>query len=111
MKIKENFRKITKKLKERKPVDIKNAFRTRSFRVGGYSIAAVAMVTAIAVAANVFINALPTDMTQLDTTSAKLYSLSEETENILESLDEDITIYQGTENNLPADLKHLHQET
>lgn len=93
MKIKEKFRKITKKLKERKPVDIKNAFRTRSFRVGGYSIAAVAMVTAIAVAANVFINALPTDMTQLDTTSAKLYSLSEETENILESLDEDITIY------------------
>ena len=67
--------------------------KTRTFRVGGYSVAATAIVAAIAVFANVFINALPAKWAQFDTTSSQLYSLSEQTEMIPEDLDSDITIY------------------
>ena len=38
---------------------VKASFRTRSFRVGGYSVFAVLIVAAIAVAANVLAGALP----------------------------------------------------
>ena len=67
--------------------------KTRTFRVGGYSVAATAIVAAIAVFSNVFINALPAKWAQFDTTSSQLYSLSEQTEMIPEDLDSDITIY------------------
>lgn len=67
--------------------------KTRTFRVGGYSVAATAIVLAIVVFANVFMAALPASWTQFDTTSSQLYSLSEQTTEILEALDTDITIY------------------
>ncbi|MGM9606085.1 MAG: GldG family protein [Oscillospiraceae bacterium] len=67
--------------------------KTRTFRVGGYSVAAAAIVIAIAVFANLFINALPATLTQFDTTSSQLYSFSEQTETILKKLDRDISIY------------------
>ena len=79
--------------KLKKPQNWKASLKTRSFRVGGYSVAAAAIVLAIAIAANAFVGALPATVTQLDLTSAKLFSLTEETETMLEGLDEDITIY------------------
>lgn len=79
--------------KERGPKDMLARLKTRSFRVGGYSVAATAIVIAIAVFANVFVNALPAKWTQFDTTSSQLYSLSEQTETILGKLDTDISIY------------------
>lgn len=73
--------------------DLKSSFTTRSFRVGGYSMVATAIVLAIVVAANLLIQALPMSYTQLDTTSIKLFTLSDQTEQILSSLDEDVIIY------------------
>lgn len=69
------------------------SFKTRSFRVGGYSVAAIAIVLAIAVMANVFINALPATVTQFDTTSNQLFSISQQTTELLDGLTQDITIY------------------
>lgn len=46
--------------------------KTRSFRVGGYSVLATVIVVAIAVFANVLVNALPAKYTQFDTTSTQL---------------------------------------
>lgn len=40
--------------KERSPKEILGRMKTRTFRVGGYSVAATAIVAAIAVFANVF---------------------------------------------------------
>ncbi len=69
------------------------SYKTRSFRVGGYSVFAAAMVIAIAVVVNVFVSMLPTTLTQPDITSDQLYSLSEQTEQIVTNLEDDVTIY------------------
>lgn len=66
---------------------------TRAFRVGGYSVLAAVIVLAIVIAVNVFAGALPEKVTQLDTTSNQLFSISEQTENLLARLDEDVTVY------------------
>ena len=68
-------------------------FRTRSFRIGGYSVVTMAIVLAIAVMANVLVSTLPATWTQLDTTANRLFSLSGQTQNLVSSLDEDVTVY------------------
>lgn len=70
-----------------------SSFRTRSFRVGGYSVAATAIVLAIIIIANLLIGALPTAVTELDITANNLYSISQQTKDILKSLDRDVTLY------------------
>jgi len=67
--------------------------KTRSFRVGGYSIAMTAVVLAIAVAVNLLASALPATWTKFDTTSFQLYSISEQTEQIVKGLDSQVEIY------------------
>lgn len=69
------------------------SLKSRSFRVGGYSVAATVIVLAIAVAANLFINALPTSYTKLDNTSTQLFTISQQTEQLLAGLEDDIDIY------------------
>lgn len=72
---------------------VKAALGTKSFRVGGYSVAAAALVVAAAVAANVLVNALPTSVTQWDLTAASLYTLSQQTKELLDGLEEEVTVY------------------
>lgn len=67
--------------------------KTRSFRVGGYSVLATVIVVAIAVFANILVNALPAKYTQFDTTSSQLYSISEQTELVLSELEDEVTVY------------------
>lgn len=73
--------------------DLKSPFQTRSFRVGGYSVFATAVVLAIAVVINLFAGALPAGVTQFDTTSSKLFSISDQTEQVLGGLESEVTIY------------------
>lgn len=82
-----------KKEGAKQPVDIIASLKTRSFRVGGYSVAATAIVLAIAVAVNVLANILPASLTQFDTTSNQLFTISDQTEKLLASLDSPINIY------------------
>ena len=70
-----------------------DSFKTRSFRVGGYSIATTAIVVAIAIVANILVSSLPTSWTQFDTTSNKLYSITDQTKSLVNKLDKDVTIY------------------
>lgn len=76
-----------------RPADVLGGLRTRSFRVGGYSVLAAVIVIAIAVFANVLVDALPAKYTQFDTTSNELYSLSEQTELLLSDLEDEVTVY------------------
>lgn len=69
------------------------SFQTRSFRIGGYSVAATAIVVAIAVAVNLLVGALPASMTQFDTTTNQLFTLSQQTKNMVSGLEQDVTIY------------------
>ena len=70
-----------------------NSFKTRSFRVGGYSVFATLILIGIVVLINVAVNAVPKRYTEIDTTTMKLYTLSDETKDLVKSLDKDITLY------------------
>ncbi len=82
---------------------LKGSFKTRPWRAGAYSVFAAILVIAMAVVANLAVNALPASVTQLDWTANKLYSISQGTEQILATLDKDVDVYwlveEGHENN------------
>lgn len=61
--------------------------------LGVFNAGMVAFGVALAVVLNLVAGALPTTLTQLDATSKKLYSLTDETKEMLQGLKEDITIY------------------
>lgn len=76
-----------------KKPDMKTGLKTRAFRAGGYSVLSTVLVIAIAVVINIIASALPANMTQFDTTSNQLFTISQQTEEIAAGLDQDITIY------------------
>lgn len=93
---------------------IKGFFRTRTFRAGGYSLAAAAVVIAIAVAVNLVVGALPADWTKTDLTSTGLYSLSSQTQQMVSALEDEVTVYwivqSGTEDNTIGELLERYQD-
>lgn len=78
------------------------AYKTRSFRIGSYSLAATALVLAIVIVLNLLVSALPSKWTQIDISSNQLYSISQQTEELLSALDEPVEVYwicqSGSEN-------------
>ncbi|HPF88086.1 MAG TPA: ABC transporter, partial [Candidatus Limiplasma sp.] len=73
--------------------NIGTSLKTSTVKIGGYSVFAVIIVIAIAVAANYFINALPSTATQLDMTANQLYSVSDQTKKVVGNLEDDVTVY------------------
>lgn len=73
--------------KRRYSVSVKN------FKIGAYSAGSIVICIVAAVFANLMVNELPEKYVCFDVTSDKLYSLSEETVEFLENVEEDITIY------------------
>ena len=69
------------------------SFSTRSFKAGGYSVVVTAIVLAIVIMVNVLASALPASATRFDTTSNQLFTLSQQTEQIVSGLADDVTIY------------------
>ena len=80
---------------------LKQMFSARRFRAGGYATFAAAVVIAIAVLVNMVVGALPADVTQIDVTSQALYTLSDQSRQIVRALDRDVTLsllaYTGQE--------------
>lgn len=72
---------------------ISSGLKSRSFRLGGYGAVSLIVVLAIAVMANILVSALPSKWVQLDTTTSGLFTLSNQTENIVSSLTQDVTVY------------------
>ena len=64
-----------------------------AFRGGAYSIVVTAVVLAILVAVNVFVSALPSNLTKYDMSATKLYSITSNTKVVVNALEEDVTIY------------------
>ncbi|MFR5026208.1 MAG: Gldg family protein [Evtepia gabavorous] len=56
-------------------------------------MAAAAIVVVIAVVANLLVNALPAGATQFDISAGSMFTMSQETEQLLDGLDQDITVY------------------
>lgn len=80
---------------------LKQMFGARRFRAGGYATFAAAVVIVIAVLVNLVVGALPADKTQLDVTSQALFTLSDQSRQIVKALDRDVTLsllaYTGQE--------------
>lgn len=65
----------------------------RSLKFGAYSSGMIVLVAAIAVFVNLALSALPDSYTTIDVTQQKLYSLTDTTKNLVQGLQEDVTIY------------------
>ena len=70
-----------------------NSENRRRLRLGGYSALLILIAIAAAVVINILVGKIPTNYTNLDLTSASLYSLSDQTKEIVSGLDEDVTVY------------------
>ncbi len=69
------------------------AARRRVFRAGGYSSLVVALVVAVAVAANLLVSSLPANLTHFDTTDTGIYTLSQQTQEVVSGLEQDVDVY------------------
>ncbi|MDD3212864.1 MAG: GldG family protein [Eubacteriales bacterium] len=67
-------------------------FKSRRFKSGGYAVLVSIIVVAVVVAVNLFIGQLPSTVTKIDTTSQQLFTFSEQTEQLLKNLDQNVTL-------------------
>ncbi len=67
-------------------------FKTRRFRSGGYAVLVSVIVVLVVVAVNLFVGQLPSTATKIDTTAQKLFTFSEQTEQLLRNLQVPVTL-------------------
>lgn len=72
---------------------IRNSLNTKIFKVGSYHLSNLLIVIAILIVVNLLFSSLPSKYTQFDMSSAQLYTLTSQTKAIVNSLEEDVTIY------------------
>lgn len=72
--------------------------KSRAFRIGGFSVLLSAAVIGIAIVINLLLSSLPAAYTRYDVSANGLFSISEETMDIVRNIGEDITLYLIAEN-------------
>lgn len=84
---------------------IKESFTSKKFKSGAYSSALVVIVIVIAIFANLFANQLNL---KVDLSTEGMYTLTEETKNLLRSISDEITLYyivqDGSENSIIQEI-------
>jgi ABC-2 type transport system permease protein len=70
----------------------------QTFRRGSYSAAISLLVLVVVIVLNLVVSSIPATYTKFDTTTSSLFTLSEQTEQVLAGLDTDVTIYIIAEN-------------
>ena len=63
------------------------------FRSGLYSTAILAAAIVLAVLVNLLVGALPKKYTEFDLSAAKMYTLGDSSRQLMQSLDQDVTVY------------------
>lgn len=66
---------------------------TKKIGTGVFSIGFIAIVLAVVVVINLLVNELPSNITAIDATTSKLYSVTDDTKEYLSKLDQDVAIY------------------
>jgi len=88
-----------------KKLEIKKSFKNRKFKYGGYATLLTSMVLVILVVANLVVDKMDF---KYDMTKNKLYSLSQQSYNVMDKLNKDIKIIsfnkQGSENQSVAEV-------
>ena len=67
--------------------------RSIALKGGSYAIVLTCMVLALLVVVNLLAGALPANLTKLDISSSKLYSITSNTKAVVNALEQDVTIY------------------
>lgn len=67
--------------------------KSRSLKLGGYSIILTVIVIAAAILINLIVEALPARFTVFDLSGDNIYEISEDSVKFLDELDSDITVY------------------
>ena len=65
----------------------------RGIKLGAYSIANILAAAALVIGINLGLNYIPDQYTSIDVTTNKIFSLTEDTKQMIGSLNEDVTIY------------------
>ena len=90
--------------KKRKITEINKKY----LRNGSYSFAISAIFVCVIIVINLIVGELPSKHTQLDVSEGKLYSIGDQTKEVLKGLEKDVTIYQiaqeGSEDETIANL-------
>lgn len=115
---KEKKRKRTsgkEKRKKNKSEKKRIVWNKRALRKGTYSATFSVVVIAIIVVLNMIVGQIPSKYTQFDISTGKLYTIGDETREVLKNLDEDITIYYvvqtGNEENNIEKLLAQYEES
>lgn len=90
--------------KKRKITEINKKY----LKNGSYSFAISAIFVCVIIVINLIVGELPSKCTQLDVSEGKLYSIGDQTKEVLKGLEKDVTIYQiaqeGSEDETIANL-------
>ncbi len=81
-----------KKKKGKKAAAFKDSFKTKDFRFGMHSSALTAVVIVAVIVVNIVAGHLPGSLNSIDMSSNNITSIGSQTEKLLDSLDEDVTI-------------------
>lgn len=88
--------------------NFKKSLHSKTLRIGGYSTVISLVMIFIIVAINLLVAQVPSIYTKLDTSDLKLYSISDESAEIIKAVDTDITMYfiseSGQEDSIISEL-------
>lgn len=88
------MKKISDRLKKEKTgISVSGEERKKNLRHGSYVSIMTVIVIALVVAVNLVVGQLPSSVTQIDASSRQLYTIGEETENLVRGLEQDVTLY------------------
>lgn len=107
-----NIKPDTEPKKQNQP-KVSKETKKRFLKKGSYSFALCVIVVAVVIALNLVAGQLPASVNQIDISAQKLYTLSDQTLNMLAQLDKDVTIYQIVSSGEEDDIltKTLEQYT
>lgn len=102
MNIKENIKKAFKA--DTKPEANASVYQSKRLRIGGLNAVICAVVLAIVIVVNLVVGALPSYITKIDLSEQQLYTISQQTEEILASLDKEVTLYHISQESSKEDI-------
>lgn len=86
----------------------------KNLRYGSYSFLITAIVIALVVAVNLVVGQLPASATELDASTQKLYSIGDETKELVGNLEKDVQLYyivtSGNEDSLVSKMLERYKD-
>lgn len=88
------MKKLSDRLKKEKTgISVSGEERKKNLRHGSYVSIMTVIVIALVAAVNLVVGQLPSSVTQIDASSRQLYTIGEDTENLVRGLEQDVTLY------------------